>query len=75
MLKDRHLRGMVPATQAAYLRYVQQLAEFTGTSPDQATDEDVRQFVLALHKIRGSSRSTATGRPTGRSSARSTTSN
>jgi integrase/recombinase XerD len=42
------------------VRYVQQLAEFIGTSPDQATDEDLRQFFLALHKVRGLSRSSAT---------------
>lgn len=60
MLEDMQLRGMAPATQEAYLRYVRQLAEFTGKSPDQVTDEDFRQFFLALHKIRGLSRSSAT---------------
>jgi len=60
MTEDMLLRGLAPATQQAYLRYVEQLAVFTGKSPDLATDEDFRQFFLALHKQRGCSRSTAT---------------
>jgi integrase/recombinase XerD len=60
MLEDMQLRGLAPSTQQAYLRHVQHLAEFTGTSPDQVTDEEFRQFFLALHKVRGLSRSSAT---------------
>jgi site-specific recombinase XerD len=60
MSEDMQLRGLAPATQQAYLRYVEQLALFTGKSPDLVTDEDFRQFFLALHKQRGLSRSTAT---------------
>src|ERR1044072_7373384 len=60
MTEDMQLRGLAPATQQAYLRYVEQLALFTGKSPDLATDEDFHQFFLALHKQRGCSRSTAT---------------
>jgi integrase/recombinase XerD len=60
MTEDMQLRGLAPATQQAYLRYVEQLAPFTGKSPDLATDEDFRLFFLALHKQRGCSRSTAT---------------
>jgi hypothetical protein len=48
MTEDMQLRGLAPATQQAYLRYVEQLAVFTGKSPDLATDEDFRQFFLAL---------------------------
>ena len=36
------LQGLAPGTQQAYVRYVQQLAEFVGKSPDQATDEGFR---------------------------------
>ena len=60
MTEDMQLRGLAPAKVQAYLRYVEQLAVFTGKSPDLATDEDFRQFFLALHKQRGRSRSTAT---------------
>lgn len=60
MLEDMQLKGLAPTTQHAYLRHVQNLAEFTGKSPDQVTDEEFRQFFLALHKVRGLSRSSAT---------------
>lgn len=60
MLEDMQLRGLAPVTQQAYVRYVQQLEAFTGKPPDQTTDEDFRQFFLALHKVRGLSRSSAT---------------
>ena len=60
MTEDMQLRGLAPATQQAYLRYVEQLALFSGKSPDLVTDEEFRQFFLALHKQRGCSRSTAT---------------
>ncbi len=60
MTEDMQLRGLAPATQQAYLRYVEQLAVFTGKSPDLVTEEEFRQFFLALHKQRGCSRSTAT---------------
>src|SRR5215217_6646939 len=49
MTEDMQLRGLAPAKVQAYLRYVEQLAAFTGKSPDLATDEDFRQFFLALH--------------------------
>ena len=60
MTEDMQLRGLALATQQAYLRYVEQLAVFIGKSPDLATDEEFRQFFLALHKQRSCSRSTAT---------------
>src|SRR4051812_32891089 len=37
MTEDMPLRGLAPATQQAYLRYVEQLAVFTGKSPDLGT--------------------------------------
>jgi site-specific recombinase XerD len=60
MLEDMQLKGLAPTTQQAYLRHVQHLAEFTGKAPDQVTDEEFRQCFLALHKVRGLSRSSAT---------------
>ena len=50
MTEDMQLRGLTPATQQAYLRYVEQLAVFTGKPPDLLTDEEFCQFFLALHK-------------------------
>ena len=38
MTEDMQLRGLAPATQRAYLRYVEQLTLFTGKSPNLATD-------------------------------------
>jgi integrase/recombinase XerD len=60
MSEDMQLRGLAPSTQQAYLRYVEQLAAFTGKSPNLVTHEEFRQFFLALHKVRGLSRSSAT---------------
>jgi integrase/recombinase XerD len=60
MLEDMQLRGLATATQQAYLRYVEQLTAFSGKPPDLTTDEDFCQFFLALHRVRGLSRSTAT---------------
>jgi integrase/recombinase XerD len=60
MSEDMQLRGLSAGTQYAYLRYVGQLEAFTGKSPDLTTDEDFRQFFLALHRVRGLSRSSAT---------------
>jgi hypothetical protein len=56
MTEDMQLRGLVPATQQAYLRYVKQLAVFTGKSPDLVTDEAFRQFFLALHRALAAAR-------------------
>jgi hypothetical protein len=60
LTEDRQLRGLAPATQQAYLRYVEQLALFTGPAPDLVTDQELRQFFLALPTPRGRSRATAT---------------
>jgi integrase/recombinase XerD len=49
MTEDMQLRGLAPAKVQAYLRSVEQLAVFTGTSPDLVTDEEFRQFFLARH--------------------------
>ncbi len=46
MTEDMQLRGVAPATQQAYLRYVEQLAVFTGTSPDLVTDAAARPMIL-----------------------------
>jgi integrase/recombinase XerD len=49
MTEDMQLRGLALAKVQAYLRYVEQLAVFTGKSPDLVTEEEFRQFFLALH--------------------------
>ena len=44
MLEDLKLRGLSESTQEAYVRAVHQLAEHYGRSPDQITDEELRQY-------------------------------
>lgn len=49
MLEDMQLRGLSERTQETYLRAVRQLAEHYGVSPDQLTDEELRQYLVFLH--------------------------
>src|SRR4030095_10624274 len=53
MTEDMQLRGLAPATQQVYLRYVEQLAVFTGKSPDLVTEEEFCQFFFPLPTQRG----------------------
>ena len=48
MLADMQLRGLAPSTQKAYLAAVLKLTSFCQKSPDQVTDEELRQFFLFL---------------------------
>jgi site-specific recombinase XerD len=52
MLEDMQLRGLAARTQDAYLAAVQQLALHYGKSPDQITDEEVRQYFLYLRNVK-----------------------
>jgi site-specific recombinase XerD len=53
MLEDLKLRGMSESTQEAYVRAVRQLAEHYKKSPDQISDEELRQYFLYLKNVRG----------------------
>jgi len=44
MLEDMQLRGLSARTQEAYARAVWQLAQHYQRSPDQLSDEDLRQY-------------------------------
>jgi hypothetical protein len=46
MIEDLQLRGLSKGTQIAYVRAVQQLAEYYGKSPDRISEEEVRQYFL-----------------------------
>jgi integrase/recombinase XerD len=59
-IEDLQLHGFAPATQHAYLGKVKQLAEHYHQSPDQLTEEQIRQYFLHLTAVRKVSRSTAT---------------
>src|SRR6266540_3440896 len=52
MLEDMHLRGLAARTQESYLAAVRQLAQHYGKSPDQITEEELRQYFLYLHNVK-----------------------
>jgi len=60
MLEDMQLRGLSARTQEAYARAVWQLAAYYHRSPDQLSDEDLRQYFLYLANEKQLARPTAT---------------
>ena len=60
MLVDMQLRGLAPKTQEAYLRAVRQLAEHYHKSPDQISEEELRNYFLYLKNEKKASRSACT---------------
>lgn len=52
MSDDLHLAGVSQRTHEGYLRAVRQLADFCEMSPDQITEEQLRQFFLHLKNER-----------------------
>jgi len=60
MIEDMQLRGLSERTQVAYVAAVRQLAEHYGKSPDQLSDEELRQYFLYLTNEKKASRSGVT---------------
>jgi integrase/recombinase XerD len=60
MIEDMQLRGMSERTQEAYVGAVKQLAEYYHKSPDQISDEELRQYFLYLKNDKHASRSAYT---------------
>jgi site-specific recombinase XerD len=60
MSADMQLRGLAPKTQEAYLRAVRQLAEHYHKSPDQISEEELRNYFLYLKNEKKASRSACT---------------
>jgi site-specific recombinase XerD len=60
MSEDMQLRGLSERTQDAYVRAVRQLAEHYRKSPDQLSEEELRQYFLYLKNVKQASRSTCT---------------
>lgn len=60
MIEDLQLRGLAEKTQDAYVGAVRQLAEHYGKSPEQITEEELRQYFLYLKNVKQASRSTCT---------------
>jgi len=60
MIEDLQLRGMSERTQELYVRAVRQLAEHYHKSPDQITEEELRDYFLYIKNIKHYSRSAST---------------
>lgn len=60
MIEDMQLRGFSTHTQRAYLLAVEQLALHYHKSPDQISEEELRQYFLFLHNQKCVSHSTVT---------------
>jgi site-specific recombinase XerD len=60
MIQDLQLRGYSERTIAAYVHPVAQLAQFYHASPDELTEEQLRQFFLHLSTVQKVARSTHT---------------
>ena len=48
MIDDMRMRNFSPATQRNYLRYVRDFAAYLKRSPDRATAEELREYLLHL---------------------------
>lgn len=60
MLNDMQLRGLAPKTQESFLRAVRQLAKHSGKSPDQISEEVLRDYFLYLKNEKKASRNAET---------------
>jgi len=60
MLEDLQLRGMAERTQEMYVRAVRQRAQHFNKSPEQITEEELRQDFLHLKNVKKYSRSATT---------------
>jgi len=60
MLADMQLRNLALKTQESYARAVQQLAQHYSKSPDQITEEELRDYFLFLKNEKKASRSACT---------------
>jgi integrase/recombinase XerD len=60
MIEDLQLRGLAVRTQESYVQAVRQLAAHYHKSPDQISEEELRQYFLYLKNVKQVSRSTHT---------------
>lgn len=60
MIGDMQLKGFSERTQESYVRVVGQLAGFCWKSPDQVTDEELRDYFLYLKNQKRLARATTT---------------
>jgi site-specific recombinase XerD len=52
MIEDMQLRGLSKRTQESYVQAVRQLAKHYGKSPEQITEEELRQYFLYLQNVK-----------------------
>ena len=60
MIECLQLRGLSERTQEAYTRAVRQLAEHYHKSPDQITEEELRQYFLYIKNVKQYARGSST---------------
>jgi site-specific recombinase XerD len=60
MTEELHLRGYAAKTQVAYVGVVAQVAKYYGRSPDQLSEEELRQYFVYLTQEKKVSRSSCT---------------
>jgi integrase/recombinase XerD len=60
MIESMQLRGLSEKTQGAYLGAVRRLAKHYNRSPDEITEEELRQYFLHLKNVKHYSRSSST---------------
>ena len=60
MLQDLQLRGYAERTQGMYVRAVRKLAEHYGKSPDQITEQELRDYFLYVKNVLKWSRTAST---------------
>ncbi len=58
MIEDMRLRGLAEGTQQVYVEAVKHLAAHYSRSPDQLTEDEVRDFILHLTETRKLAKST-----------------
>jgi integrase/recombinase XerD len=58
MIQDMRLRDLAEATQRAYVDAVRNLARHFNRSPDQLTEDEIRQFFIHLTRTQGRASST-----------------
>jgi len=58
MIEDMRLRGLAEGTQRVYVEAVKHLAAHYSRSPDQLTEDEVRDFILHLTETRKLAKST-----------------
>jgi integrase/recombinase XerD len=60
MQQDLQLRGMAKSTQDDYLRAVRKISEHFNKTPDQITEDELRESFIYLKNVRKLGRSAST---------------